>query len=89
MGINKMKPLTDEEGEVRDITAEDFKGFRPTSAVHPDLIPRSKKRGAPRKDVTKEQVTLRLDPDVIADYRASGYGWSRRLNADLRKARGL
>ena len=37
----------------------------------------------------KRQVTLRLDPDVIEAFRASGPGWQSRINAALRKAAGL
>ena len=37
----------------------------------------------------KSSVTLRLDADVLASYRATGAGWQTRLNADLRKVRKL
>ena len=37
----------------------------------------------------KQQVSLRLDRDVIAHFRAQGAGWQTRLNAALRKAAGL
>lgn len=37
----------------------------------------------------KEMLTLRIDPDVIASYRALGEGWQAAMNEDLRKARGL
>lgn len=37
----------------------------------------------------KEQVTLRLDQDVLDHFRNSGPGWQDRLNAALRKAAGL
>ncbi|MBI0475436.1 hypothetical protein D9601_08745 [Sphingomonas sp. MA1305] len=37
----------------------------------------------------KQQVTLRLDPDVIERFRADGPGWQARMNAALRKAAGL
>ena len=33
-----MRPLTDEDGEVRELTAEDFKGMRPLSEVDPGLV---------------------------------------------------
>jgi uncharacterized protein (DUF4415 family) len=46
-------------------------------------------RGRPKADVTKVSTTLRLDPDILAAYRASGPGWQGRINADLRKALGL
>jgi uncharacterized protein (DUF4415 family) len=34
----------------------------------------------------KKQVTLRLDPDVVEAFRATGKGWQSRINAELRKA---
>lgn len=34
--------------------------------------------GRPRQDVHKQPVTLRLDPDVLARWRASGKGWQTR-----------
>lgn len=46
-------------------------------------------RGRPLATVTKTSVTLRLDPDVLAIFRATGKGWQGRMNAALRKAAGL
>jgi uncharacterized protein (DUF4415 family) len=43
----------------------------------------------PERGVAKEQVTLRLDPDVIERFRADGPGWQGRINGALRKAMGL
>ena len=37
----------------------------------------------------KEQVTLRLDQDVLDHFRDTGPGWQDRLNNALRKAAGL
>jgi uncharacterized protein (DUF4415 family) len=34
-------------------------------------------------------VNLRLDPDVLAHFRATGPGWQSRINEALRKAAGL
>lgn len=44
------------------------------------------RRGRPRSDAPKEAVSLRLDPDVLAHYRATGPRWQSRINEDLRKA---
>ena len=44
-------------------------------------------RGRPAGSVaaqTKEQVTLRLDPDVLHALRATGRGWQTRINDLLR-----
>lgn len=37
----------------------------------------------------KEQVTLRLDRDVLDHFQEAGPGWQERINAALRKAAGL
>jgi uncharacterized protein (DUF4415 family) len=43
-------------------------------------------RGRPKAAVTKDAISLRLDPDVVAYYRRTGRGWQSRINAALRKA---
>ena len=37
----------------------------------------------------KEAVNIRLDPEVLAYFRATGPGWQSRINEALRKAAGL
>jgi uncharacterized protein (DUF4415 family) len=34
----------------------------------------------------REQVTLRIDQDVLDRFRAAGPGWQERINTALRKA---
>lgn len=43
----------------------------------------------PLRDRVKQQVTLRLDPVVLAKFREGGPGWQGRINAALRAAAGL
>ena len=45
--------------------------------------------GRPFIENPKRQVTLRLDPDVLEKFRATGKGWQSRINAELRKALGI
>lgn len=45
--------------------------------------------GRPRVENPKKQVTLRLDPDVLDKFRATGKGWQSRINAELRKVLGI
>ena len=45
--------------------------------------------GRPKKNAPKEAVNIRLDPDVVAHFRAGGPGWQSRINAVLRKVAGL
>lgn len=44
------------------------------------------RRGRPKKEHTKQHVSLRLDPDVISSFKAGGPGWQARINEALRKA---
>lgn len=44
----------------------------------------SRGRGRPKLDRPKQQVTLRLDADVLDGIRATGAGWHGRVNQALR-----
>jgi uncharacterized protein (DUF4415 family) len=44
------------------------------------------RRGRPRLENPKRQVTLRLDGDLVDRLRQSGPGWQSRVNEILRKA---
>ena len=45
--------------------------------------------GRPKKAAPKKAVNIRLDPEVLAHFRATGPGWQSRINEALRKAAGL
>ena len=44
------------------------------------------KRGRPKLENPKRQVTLRLDPEIVEHFRATGTGWQSRINEVLKKA---
>ncbi len=94
-------PLTDkEEAEIQkmiasdpdnpEITDEQLKQGKSFADAFPDLaesIQRS--RGGPSVDSPKQQVSLRLSPDVLAKLKASGKDWQLRADDSLREAVGL
>jgi uncharacterized protein (DUF4415 family) len=43
--------------------------------------------GRPKSERPKQQVTLRIDLDVLNKFRATGEGWQSRINQALRKAK--
>lgn len=43
-----------------------------------------KKIGRPKAEVTKERITIRLSPDVLEQFRATGAGWQTKVDAALR-----
>jgi len=68
----------------------DREWFERSEIRHGDrLIRVARPAGRPKKAAPKEAVNIRLDPDVVAHFRASGPGWQSRINDALRKAAGL
>jgi uncharacterized protein (DUF4415 family) len=84
--MKNKKPLTNKEGEVRELETEDFKHFRPASEVLTATLQTkltTHKRG-PQKTPTKERITIRLSPEVVEQFRATGEGWQSRVDTALR-----
>jgi uncharacterized protein (DUF4415 family) len=46
------------------------------------------RRGRPKLENPKQQVTLRLDSEVVKHFRATGRGWQTRINEVLKRAVG-
>ena len=70
------KPLTDGEGELREITASDVAHFKPFSTVpeaEQKMLLKLRKRG-PQKAPRKVPISIRLSPDVVEALRATGNG---------------
>ena len=79
----KSKPLVDARGEVRELTAADLKKFRPSREVLPASLRKKVGVRGPQKTPTKERITIRLSPDVVERFRATGEGWQTRVDAAL------
>jgi len=81
----KRSPLTDKDGEVRELTKNDFNSFKPAEEVLPEeLLAVLPKRGRPRLASTKKSVNIRLSDDVISAFKSTGKGWHTRINEALR-----
>ncbi|MBK8537202.1 MAG: BrnA antitoxin family protein [Candidatus Competibacteraceae bacterium] len=77
-------PLIDDDGEVRELTAENFTHFKPVTEVLPaSLLAKLGVRGH-QKTPTKERITIRLSAEVVTAFRATGKGWQTRMDAALR-----
>jgi uncharacterized protein (DUF4415 family) len=81
--MRKRKPLTDLKGEVREISSADLKGFRTARESLPASVRRKVGVRGPQKAPTKERITIRLSPEVVARFRATGEGWQSRMDAAL------
>ena len=74
---------------VLEADPSDAEDFDVTVAdVERALADRRQRVGRP-VGTTKDQVSLRIDRDVLERFRAGGPGWQSRMNAALRAAAGL
>lgn len=69
--MQALRDLTDEEIDYSDIPPQPSTGWRRVS----ELVP----------EENKQQITLRLDADVIAFFRGTGRRYQSRINAALRE----
>ena len=76
-----IKPTRDEDKAIDAGIAADTDTFELTEQQAGQL---RRMPGRPRQAVTKESVALRLDPEVLTYFRATGKGWQTRLNEVLK-----
>jgi uncharacterized protein (DUF4415 family) len=64
--------------------------MRPATAVFSsaelEALRSQRRPGRPVKVDRKVAIKLRIDPDVLATFKADGPGWQTRMNEALRKA---
>lgn len=84
----KRKPLTNAAGEVRELQSADLARGTRLSGLPKSLQGKLRKVGerGPQKAPTKQLVSLRLSPEVLAHYKASGPGWQTRIDQALKRA---
>ena len=68
-----------------ELDDEWFERARPATEVVPQVVERWRRTRGRQKAPTKEAISIRLDADVLAYYRATGRGWQGRINETLRK----
>jgi uncharacterized protein (DUF4415 family) len=86
-------PITDaEEARIQALIASDPDAPEITDeqiAKRMTFSEMMRRVGRPRVPHPKQQVSVRLDADVLEKLRATGPGWQARMNAALRKDLGL
>jgi uncharacterized protein (DUF4415 family) len=75
-------------------TKKMFARARPLKEMMPDLVASPPKRGRPKAEKPLSQISLRIDPDALATFKAQGRGWQKlarnaleRESVRLRKSR--
>ena len=80
------KPTTVFDGDNPEWTSQDFaRALRDKENPAHILAAFPKTRGRPAGS-NKQLVSLRIDRDVIEQFRSGGPGWQSRINEALRKA---
>lgn len=71
------------------LTDEQVKELKPAKEFFADLgIPVPKPLGRPKAAKVKQSVTIRMDEDIVAYFKAGGPGWQTRMHDVLaREAR--
>ena len=74
-----------------EATDEQLAQAKPFDEAFPALANAMRKNvgGRPKSKNPKVAVSLRLDQEVVARFKASGPGWQTRMNDALRDAAGL
>ena len=100
MPTNKFRPGRgyskadwDEVSESPELSEADFAKAKPARDILPEsffaTIEAQQRDKVTAKEDTQETVSLRLDRDVLAEFRKRGKDWQARINRTLRKAVGL
>lgn len=72
--------------DIPELNAKTLARMRPARDAAPEVVAAYRRtRGRPPKENAKEQVTLRLDPEVLAYFRGQGRGWQTLLNDALKR----
>jgi uncharacterized protein (DUF4415 family) len=100
MPTNKFRPGRgyakadwDEVSESPELSEADFAKAKPARDILPEsffaTIEAHQRDKVTAKEDAQETVSLRLDRDVLAEFRKRGKDWQARINRTLRKAVGL
>ena len=75
------------DDDIPEMTDAEFAAAKSLKTAMPEVVEAMKRgRGRPRVENPKERVSLRLDPKVVAAYKATGEGWQARINEILSRA---
>lgn len=80
-------PLTNADGEVRELTEDDFDNAVPFSALPESLQSTllGLKGSDKQQSSAKVSTTVRFDRDVLEAFRSTGRGWQSRMNEALKE----
>jgi uncharacterized protein (DUF4415 family) len=75
-----------EKDERRDYPEERYRALGYIGNRLHAAVKRYRGQRGPQKTPVKQDIKLRIDPDILASFRATGSGWQSRMNDALRRA---
>ncbi|MGD9888538.1 MAG: BrnA antitoxin family protein [Halothiobacillaceae bacterium] len=75
---------TYEEGLTITAAAMSDPDARPLTDEEWEQVKPFVRKGRPPAASTKERITIRLSPEVVGQFRATGAGWQTRIDAALK-----
>ncbi|WP_343504778.1 BrnA antitoxin family protein [Alloyangia pacifica] len=87
----KVQAMIASDPDAPEATDAQLAQAKPFTEAFPALAKKMRKSagGRPKASNPKVAVSLRLDPEVVARFKAEGPGWQTRINEALRHAAGL
>ncbi|MCA0998578.1 BrnA antitoxin family protein [Alloyangia pacifica] len=87
----KVQAMIASDPDAPEATDAQLAQAKPFTEAFPVLAEKMRKNagGRPKAANPKVAVSLRLDPEVVARFKAEGPGWQTRINEALRHAAGL
>lgn len=78
----------DEVSDNPPLTDDELARLRPGTEGMPASMAAAfaNRGGRPRSPVKRVPISLRIDPDVLAAFKATGAGWQTRMNEALAEA---
>ena len=78
-------PSEEEDAVITAAALSDPDALPLTDAEWASIKPTLRVGGRPKAEVTKERITIRLSPDVLAVFKATGKSWQSRIDAALKE----
>ena len=83
----RIQQLIASDPDAPEATSDQLRDAKPFTDVFPELARTMRKNvgGRPRSKNPKVPVSIRLDSEVVAKFKATGPGWQSRINDVLRR----
>ncbi|MGU3329356.1 BrnA antitoxin family protein [Methylobacterium mesophilicum] len=83
----RIQAMIARDPDAPEVTDEQAAQARPFAEAFPEMLAAIKRsRGRPPADTRKVAIKLRLDPETVEAFRATGPGWQTRMNEILGNA---